>query len=350
MTELIRSLHITDSSYLNALIALVAFIVLAWFVDIFVDKVLRKFTHFTKSDLDDRVLDMVHRPLFYSVILVGILVVIIDFNPSEKTLFIMKGGLYSILTFLWGITVIRTGNTIIEHSVSTVQDTTGLSKDVVPLVENLLLIVVIIGGAFLIMTIWQINVTPLLASAGIVGVLVALAAKDTVGNFFGGISIFIDKPFTIGDYVVLDGKERGEVVTIGIRSTRIKTRDDILITIPNSIIANSKIVNESAPQPQFRIRIPIGVSYGSDIELVQKTLLEIANDNKNVVKDPEPRVRFRTFGDSSLNFELLCWTYEPALRGVTIHELNCAIYNTFKKTGITIPFPQRDVHLFNEQK
>jgi len=253
MTELIRSLHITDSAYLNALIAVIVFIILAWFVDVFVDKVLRRFTHFTKSDLDDHVLDVIHRPLFYSVILVGLLVVFVDLNPSAKTLYILKASIYSVFTLLWCVTIIRTGNTIIGHSVSTVQDTTGLSKDVEPLVENILLIVVIIGGAFLVLTIWNINVTPLLASAGIVGVLVALAAKDTVGNFFGGISIFVDKPFKIGDYIVLDGKERGEVVMIGIRSTRIKTRDDILITIPNSIIANSKIVNESAPQPQFRI-------------------------------------------------------------------------------------------------
>lgn len=348
MTELIKSLHITDSAYLNALIAIVVFIVLAWVIDIFVDKVLRKFTRFTKSRLDDIILDIIHRPLFYSVILLGILVVIMDINPSERTLYVSKAIIYSIFTLLWGITVIRTGNAIIEHSVSAVHDTTGLSKDVVPLVENLLLILVIVGGAFLVLTIWNINVTPLLASAGIVGVLVALAAKDTVGNFFGGISIFIDRPFKIGDYIVLDGKERGEVVMIGIRSTRIKTRDDILITIPNSIIANSKIVNESAPQPQFRIRIPIGVSYGSDIDLVQQTLLDVALKNGNVVKEPEPRVRFRTFGDSSLNFELLCWTFEPALRGLTIHELNCEIYNTFNRIGIKIPFPQRDVHLFNE--
>lgn len=348
MTELIRSLHITDSAYLNALISVVVFIALAWLVDIFVDKVLRRFAHFTKSDLDDRILDVVHRPLFYSVILVGLLVVVIDLNPSEKTLYILKGAIYSILTLLWSITIIRTGNTTIEHSVSTVQDTTGLSKDVVPLIENILLIVVIVGGAFLFLTIWNINVTPLLASAGIVGILVALAAKDTVGNFFGGISIFIDKPFKIGDYIVLDGKERGEVVMIGIRSTRIKTRDDILITIPNSIIANSKIVNESAPQPQFRIRIPIGVAYGSNIDLVQNTLLELALNNSNVVREPEPRVRFREFGESSLNFELLCWTHEPALRGLTVHELNCEIYKEFDRRGIRIPFPQRDVHLFNK--
>jgi small-conductance mechanosensitive channel len=199
-----------------------------------------------------------------------------------------------------------------------------------------------------ILSIWQINITPLLASAGIAGIAIAIAAKDTLANFFGGISVFIDRPYKIGDYVDLDSGERGEVVEIGIRSTRMKTRDDILVTIPNSIIANSKIINESAPIPHFRVRIPIGVSYGSDIDLVEKTLLETAADNSNVQTEPAPRVRFREFGDSALLFELLCWAKEPALRGLTIHELNSAIYKNFNESGITIPFPQRDVHLYKK--
>ena len=160
--------------------------------------------------------------------------------------------------------------------------------------------------------------------------------------------MFADKPFKIGDYIVLDKGERGEVVEIGVRSTRIKTRDDILITIPNSLIANSKIINESAPIPNFRVRIPVSVSYGSNIDLIEKTLLDIAHRNNNVLKAPASRVRFREFGESSLNFELLCWTKEPALRGLTIHELNCNIYKKFNESGIKFPFPQRDVHLYQE--
>ncbi len=159
------------------------------------------------------------------------------------------------------------------------------------------------------------------------------------------LSIFFDKPYKIGDYIDLEGKERGEVVHIGIRSTRIKTRDDIQISIPNSIIANTKIINESAPVPKFRIRIPIGVAYGSDLDKVQEILVRLAKENGNVHEDPEPRARFREFGDSSLKFELLCWAEDPALRGLTIHELNLAIYKAFNENGIVIPYPQTDVHI-----
>jgi small-conductance mechanosensitive channel len=240
-------------------------------------------------------------------------------------------------------------NLLIEKSVHKFSDITGLNKEITPLIENIWKVIVTIGGAIIILSIWKINITPLLASAGIVGVAVALAAKDTLANFFGGISIFVDKPYKIGNYIVLDRGERGEVVKIGIRSTRIKTRDDILISVPNAIIANTKIINESAPVPNFRMRIPVSVAYGTDVDKVEVILLGIAGKIENVQSSPEPRVRFRTFGESSLNFELLCWAREPALRGRTIHEINKEVYNMFNESGITIPFPQRTVYLREEK-
>lgn len=347
MAKLMESLNITSSPYFNALISMAAFVFIAGLLDLVITRVLRKFAKITKTTLDDRILDIVHRPVFLTVIVIGVLVSLSYLNPPEKVVFYSGGVLYSIITVIWGIVIIRISNLLIEYSIASVSDVTGLRKDIVPLVENILLIVLLLASVFIVLSIWKINITPILASAGIAGVLVALAAKDTVANFLGGISIFIDRPFKIGDYIVLGADERGEVVAIGIRSTRIQTRDDILITIPNSIIAGSKIVNESAPVPKFRVRIRVTVAYGSDIDLVERVLTEIASSTENVVEDPSPRVRFREFGDSSLNFELLCWVREPALRGLTIHELNCAIYKKFHEAGITIPFPQRDVHLYS---
>ena len=135
------------------------------------------------------------------------------------------------------------------------------------------------------------------------------------------------------------------MVEIGIRSTRMKTRDDVMVTIPNSIIANSKIINESAPIPRFRIRVPIGVAYGSDLEKVENVLLALTDANDNIEKYPEPRVRLRTFADSSVSFELLCWVKDPRDKGLEIHNLLKAAYKAFEEHDITIPFPQRDVHI-----
>ena len=345
MTGFVESLQLSTSPYVNALITVAVFLIIAKAADLFVHKLLRRFTRFTKTDVDDRIIDLIHKPIFYTILVTGIVIAAGDLKPPVRVVFYTEGILHSVLAIVWCVTAIKIGNTIIEHSVMKSDDATGMSKDIVPLVENVSKIVIIIATLMVVLSRWQINITPVIASAGIAGAAVAFAAKDTIANFFGGISVFVDKPFKMGDYIVLDKGERGEVVNIGVRSTRIKTRDDIMITVPNSIIASTKIINESAPIPNFRVRIPVSVAYGSDIDRVQEILLDIARGNDNVISEPAPRVRFRQFGESSLNFELLCWAKEPALRGITIHELNCIIYKKFSEFGIKIPFPQRDIHI-----
>jgi small-conductance mechanosensitive channel len=160
------------------------------------------------------------------------------------------------------------------------------------------------------------------------------------------VFIVADAPYKLGDYIVLDSGERGEVTNIGIRSTRLLTRDDVEITVPNSIMGNAKIINETGgPYEKYRIRIKIGVAYGSNIEKVHTVLLDVADQHPDVCKDPEPRVRFRSFGNSSLDHELLCWVEMPVMRGKVTHMLNTDIYKRFIKEGIEIPFPQQDVHI-----
>ncbi len=338
-----------NAPIVKALIVFVLYIFAAKIADILTDKLFRRISKFTKSEIDDRLIDFVHRPVFFTVIIFGAVHSLEMLDVSEKVNYYSTGILFSLLTVLWCICIVRTSSFIIEKSMHRVTDLTGLSREIMPLIENIWKVIVIISSTMFILSVWKINITPLLASAGIVGVAVALAAKDTLANFFGGISIFVDKPYKIGDYVVLDSGERGEVVNIGIRSTRLKTRDDILISIPNSIIANTKIVNESAPVPNFRFRVPVSVAYGSDIDSVETMLLDIADSNDNVQSSPVPRVRFRTFGDSALNLELLCWAKEPAVRGRTIHEINRGIYKKFNESGITIPYPHRTIYVREEK-
>lgn len=345
MTAITEYLKISASPYVNALLSLLVFAAVAKIADVLLNRVFRKFARFTKSDVDDRIIDVIHRPIYFTIILIGCTFAVAYLKGSPGIVFYADSTAYSVISVVWAITAIKIINILIEYFVYGASDETGLRKDIVPLTENIFKVIIIAAALMIILSIWKINITPLLASAGIMGVAVAIAAKDTLSNFFGGISIFVDRPYKIGDYIVLQAGERGEVVAIGVRSTRIKTRDDILITVPNSIIANSKIINESAPMPNFRVRVPVSVAYGSDIDLVEKTMLEIASMNENILPEPAPRVRFREFGDSALNFELLCWAKEPALRGRTVHELNCSIYKKFNETGITIPFPQRDLHI-----
>lgn len=184
----------------------------------------------------------------------------------------------------------------------------------------------------------------LVTGLGIGGIAVALAGREALSNVVGTLIILLDKPFKRGDFIVLGDGERGTVTDVGLRSTRIRTLDGILVSIPNATVASMKIINESAPVAQVRIRVPVGVGYGSEVKLVEEGLLAAARRCEFFVPEPPPSIRFRGFGDSSLNFELLVWILQPEFKGRATHQVNEAIYDEMNKRGIELPFPQRDVH------
>ncbi len=180
---------------------------------------------------------------------------------------------------------------------------------------------------------------------GIGGLAVALAGREALSNLIGTIMIILDQPFKPGDYIEVGNGEQGTVVEVGFRSTRIRTRDGILISIPNSTVADMKIVNQSAPVTVSRVHVPVGVAYGSDPKEVEEALLTAAANSEHVTSTPPPSARFLGFGDSALNFSLLCWIQLPEFRGRAISQLNWNIYSEFQRRGIVMPFPQRDIHV-----
>lgn len=184
---------------------------------------------------------------------------------------------------------------------------------------------------------------------GIGGLAVALGGREALSNLIGTIMIILDQPFRPGDFIVVGDGDHGTVTDVGFRSTRIRTRDGILISIPNSTVANMKIVNQSAPVTKSRIHVPVSVAYGSDPKAVEDALLEVASRSEYVSSDPTPLVRLIAFGDSSINFSLLCWIRLPEFRGRAMAQLNRDIYDEFMKRGISMPFPQRDIHIISKQ-
>ncbi len=264
----------------------------------------------------------------------------IQINITGKVMTVSTILLEFIIYILAAWSILLTGN-IVRHLIITSRhiDEKALDADVIKLTCNLVSIALVLIICFQAFSQWGLSLNTIFASAGIVGLAVALAARETLANFFGGISIFLDRPFRAGDYIVLDTGERGEIKAVGMRSTRLQTRDDIMITIPNSVITNVKIVNQSAPKQNFRVHIKIGVAYDSDLDKVEKTLLEVAAANPLACKTPPPKVRLRTFGESSINFELLTWAMRPHDRGRLTHELSKEIHRLFNKNGIEIPLP-----------
>ncbi|MFU8832750.1 MAG: mechanosensitive ion channel family protein, partial [Wenzhouxiangella sp.] len=161
----------------------------------------------------------------------------------------------------------------------------------IPLFDLIFTILIIGIIAYALLMVWDIDPTAWLASAGVIGIAVGFAARDTLANLFAGFFIIADAPYKLGDYIVLDTGDRGEITRVGIRSTRLLTRDDVEIIVPNSEMANAKIYNESGGRwIKFRIRLKIGVAYGSDIEAVVALVEKVALEHETVCDDPSPRV------------------------------------------------------------
>lgn len=213
-----------------------------------------------------------------------------------------------------------------------------------PFFRNILRIIIGVIAFIMILDIYSVNITPFVASAGVLGVAVALASKDFIANLFGGISVFFDRPYLVGDYVIIQEKYRGEVMEIGMRSTKIKTRDNVLLSVPNSVMVTNAIINETGYDPELRIRIPLLVRYDSDLEYVEHTLLDIASGHSEIITNPPPLVRYREFGDSGMSLELLIVISDPRDKGRIIHEVVKKIYARFRKDGIHIPYQTQEIY------
>ena len=331
---------------IQAILYVIGSLMVAKLADWIITTVLSRLANRTSSTIDDRIIQILHRPIYYSILFMGLGISITLLQLPEIITFIFIGLFKSMAILIWSVALFQAFMHFINWYSQQTKGKSIVQTHTLPLFDNVGKVIIFMVAVYFIFISWDFNVTGWLASTTIVAMVVALAAKDTVANLFAGFFIMADTPYKPGDYINLDGGERGYVKTIGLRSTRIMTRDDIEITLPNSLIANSKIINESGgPKEKERVRITLSVAYGSDIDQVRSILMEIAQNNENVSKKPEPRMRFRTFGDSGLNIQLLFWIEKPEDRGRITDELNTAIYKRFNKDRIEIPFPQRTLHI-----
>jgi small-conductance mechanosensitive channel len=263
-----------------------------------------------------------------------------------STLFFVYGGLKSIAVIVWSIAGMRIGTVVLQTVSRHAGRVALIQPRTLPLFEMLIKVLVVGGALYFALLAWNINVTGCLASAGIVGIAVGFAAKDTLANLFAGIFILADAPYKLGDFINLDNGERGKVTDIGIRSTRILTRDDIEITVPNALIAASKIINETGgPHEKERVRVTVFVAYGSEVDQVREILLGCPSGVDHICSEPAPRVRFRELGDSGLKFQLLAWIDEPVLRGQVVDRLNTRVYNQLREAGVEIPYAKQDLYI-----
>jgi small-conductance mechanosensitive channel len=340
-----------EANYIFAALTILLGIVIAFLVRTFV-RWLESKAEVTETKWDDIIIAAFGLPVQITIVVLSVYFSVTWFNilpenaqfllnPAYVTAFYIVISAWIISSFLHDI-IATYGRALAGKS------DTDLDDRLIDLLELVVKYVIWFAAIMAILKVFNIDITPFLAGAGIAGIAIALAAQDFISNFFGGAIITVDKPFKVGDRVKIDDFY-GDVISVGTRSTRIKTLDYQIVTIPNNKITSNVIINYSEPDEKLRITIPVSTAYGTDPEKVRKILLDVAHDAiKNtsyILEDPEPKVFFTEFADSSLDFILRVWMKKYNVPDEVKDAINSRIAKRFAEEGIEIPFPQMDVHL-----
>ncbi|MFY9982841.1 MAG: mechanosensitive ion channel domain-containing protein [Methanoregula sp.] len=313
---------------------------------------LEKFAETTETKWDDIIVAAIGTPVQVGIVAISIYIALKDFDiiPAQYAWVLSDKVLNSIYILLGTWIASSLLHDIIRiYGRELAEMTEGDTDDrIIDLLELAVRYVVWFAGIMLVFVNLEINITPFLAGAGIAGLALALAAQDLISNFFGGAIITVDKPFKIGDRIEVD-TYYGDVMSIGTRSTRIKTIDGKIVILPNSKITSNSVVNFSEPDPRVRYTVPVTVAYGSDFVRVRQVLAEVVQDAiKNTeyfAAEPAPKIFFQEFGESSLKFVIHVWAKAYNIPDEVKDAINVRIAARFAAEGIEIPFPQLDVHM-----
>lgn len=334
--------------YINALLIIIGFFLISRIFQFLSEKVILALARKTTTDIDDKIIEGTRGPLSLLLLTIGLHIGTRSLHLGTFTETIAN----LILTFeILLVTFIA-----MRIVIAIIREVGGRwaakteSKADDQLIDFGVKITYIIGwclGVLYALTVWGVQIGPLLASLGVLGIAVAFALQQSLGNIFGGVSMMLDRTVHVGDVVELDALTSGEVVEIGLRATKIRTFNNEILIIPNGILANGRIKNIVLPEPKVRVVVPFGVAYGTNIEKVKTLVLKEVKQVKGYLAEPEPIVRFLEMGASSLNFKAYFWVEQYSMRFAAIDEANTRIYNALGKAGIEIPFPQMDVHIKN---
>ncbi|WP_321505030.1 mechanosensitive ion channel domain-containing protein [uncultured Methanoregula sp.] len=342
-----------NNGFLYAASTIAAGLVLAGIAHIII-RWLKKRADATDTKLDDIILMAIGTPLVVAIIALSVYIALTRFDivPESMNWLITDQVINAVFILLgaW-ITSVFSYNLIRTYGTRVAEKTeTDLDDRLIPILEIAARYLIWFVAFLLILSDFKIDITPFLAGAGIAGLALALAAQDILSNFFSGAIIAVDKPFKIGDRVKID-TFFGDVVSIGPRSTRIKTLDNQMVTVPNSKVTSSVVINYAMPDNKLKVRIPFSVAYGSDMERVKEILLAIAREAAEktswVITDPVPSVYFLEFGESSLNGQLILWTNNYDFAWDVQDYVNSRIALRFTEEKIEIPFRQVDIRLRN---
>jgi MscS family membrane protein len=344
---------LTTAQWINIGIALSVFLLTLflgrWIIRLIFNRVIQRVTRITKNTLDDAIMDAIAPPLYFLALVFAFRFALERLSQDFEILDFEIEGVYFVLFILIGLATVWRLVTHIAEWYQKQLALTGeieLSEQLLPFFRRVILILITVIAAIMLLDYFNVDISGMVATLGIGSLAIALAAQAALSDTISGFIIMVDRPYRIGDRIEIQDLDTwGDVVDIGLRSTKIRTRDNRMVIVPNSVIAKSLVVNYSYPDTKYRNQIHIGVAYGSDIEQVRRILVDTVSQVEGVLPDKPVEALFLEFGDSALIFRVRWWLDSYVDTRRMFDRVNTSMYNALNEAGIDIPFPQQVVHL-----
>jgi len=333
--------HVRD--WLESLAILLGSYIGARAVSYLLGRALAGFVTRTVSTLDDRLLTALKRPVTYLLFLIGAYAAAHHLPVPERWILSIDGALFAVGATLVTLALLRAYGILLDwYASQTHVASSGLAAEFTPLVSKVGKVFLVLVALITVFQHFQINVASLVVSLGVGSLAVGLAAQDTLSNMFAGFTLLVDRPFRVGERVRLSTGETGDVLTIGIRATQIKTLEEAILIVPNSILIKERVVNLSRPGRSIAASVEVAIAYGSDLERVKQVLLAAAQAAEHAAPEPVPAVLVQRFGDWALHLSVGFHARDYASVGLARSEVQERIYVALREADIaiaTVPRP-----------
>jgi MscS family membrane protein len=346
---------ISEKWFINLIIGIAIFLViyyLARFIKNYIFGFLKHIAEQTETDLDDIILESLEKPVVYGIKLLGFymssyyILTNLNLDPTGNTLNTIKNICFTITIILITNLLVKFLKLFIEGYLNFVakKAKTNLNENLIKFIGNIISIFLYSISLMIILGIWGIEITPLITSLGIAGLAISLALKDILANVFSGVAIMVDGGIKVGDRIKIKNLD-GFVENIGLRSTKLRLLDNNLVTIPNSELANSEIINYNKPTKEYKVVLDVGISYDSDVEKAKKVIEKIIKKVEGLNEKKGIGIYLTEMADYYLNLKIIYYvkSWEFAFRSKDF--VYSEILKEFEKQGIDIPFPTYDINL-----
>ncbi|MFC1533992.1 mechanosensitive ion channel family protein [Thermodesulfobacteriota bacterium] len=351
LTTLYRTLIVhqdpTVNSIINMLIIVVTGAIAWWVFNLVLGRFNKRYSDKPFFQRNKRFFILIRKAGHYIIlILVGVSLINIIHIPILEKIF------YAFMILL----IASFANSMSQDLLPYLEDkltkrtSTKIDDVIFDLLKRFATVIIFTTAGILALDVIGVNIMPFIAGAGVAGIAIGFAAKDTLSNIIAGILLILDRPFEVGDRIEVwaapaNSATWGDVLDIGLRATKIQTTDNIVIIIPNNEIMKRDIINYTTVSKEIRVRVPIGIAYDADVNKAKEIINRVSLELDWVMKEPPPKVVVKNFGDSAVNLEARIWISEPRKRMDTISHITDRVKAVFQQEGIEIPFPKRDIYI-----